>query len=242
MIRMTSNKLKIIAIITMIIDHIGYYFNFLFNIEVYVILRAIGRIAMPIFTFLIVEGYFHTKDLRKYIYRISIIAIITQSIFIIIEGIFKENSYNISGTLNILFSFINLLVLFKLFENIIIKNNIISKFIFTIYILAIYLLYKHIEFDYGLYVIIIGTIMYISKKYIKDDIISNGIIIVSILIYSCYRSSIYFFTILAIPFILLYNNKLGKKNNILKYTFYVIFPVQHLLLYVISMIMRCNGN
>ena len=54
---LTGNQLKLIALISMTIDHIGFM---LFpRVK---ILRVIGRIAFPMFAFLIVEGYFYTKN------------------------------------------------------------------------------------------------------------------------------------------------------------------------------------
>ena len=58
---MSSFVLKIIAIITMFIDHVGYAIFGKFSFFNY-----IGRIAFPIFAFQISEGYSHTKDLKKY--------------------------------------------------------------------------------------------------------------------------------------------------------------------------------
>ena len=49
--------LKIIAMITMIIDHVGFLF-FQDNHQTYIILRSIGRISFPIFCFVLVEGFF----------------------------------------------------------------------------------------------------------------------------------------------------------------------------------------
>ena len=62
---LTSNDLKIVAIITMLIDHIGYYLYPNLNLETYVAFRIIGRISMPIFAFLIVQGFLHTKNIKK---------------------------------------------------------------------------------------------------------------------------------------------------------------------------------
>ena len=50
--------LKIIAMITMIIDHVGFLF-FQDNHQTYIILRSIGRISFPIFCFVLVEGFFY---------------------------------------------------------------------------------------------------------------------------------------------------------------------------------------
>ena len=57
---MTSFKLKIIAIITMVCDHLG---DALFSVVSP--LNFIGRIAFPIFAFQISEGYIHTKNINK---------------------------------------------------------------------------------------------------------------------------------------------------------------------------------
>ena len=78
-----SNMLKTIAIIAMVIDHIGFYFINTIPSGVYTICRCIGRIAMPIFVYLLVQGFFHTKSFKKYITRIGIFALITQALITI---------------------------------------------------------------------------------------------------------------------------------------------------------------
>ena len=65
--------LKCIAVFSMLIDHIG---AFLFPSEVW--MRYVGRLAFPIFGFLIVEGFFHTRDLKKYMSRLFVFALISE--------------------------------------------------------------------------------------------------------------------------------------------------------------------
>ncbi len=69
---MTVTALKIIALITMTIDHIG---EFILGIPVW--FRWIGRISAPIFMFCLAEAIHHTKNLRKYILRLYIMVWIT---------------------------------------------------------------------------------------------------------------------------------------------------------------------
>ena len=64
---LSSFWLKIIALVTMTIDHIGYAYDIL-------PMRYIGRLALPLFCFMIAEGAIHTKNFKKYALRLGIMA------------------------------------------------------------------------------------------------------------------------------------------------------------------------
>ena len=64
---LSSNVLKVIAIVLMIIDHVGLYMGGIFPEYINYMLRFVGRLSMPIIAFLIVEGIIHTKNINKYI-------------------------------------------------------------------------------------------------------------------------------------------------------------------------------
>lgn len=74
--------LKMIATILMTIDHIGLLFvpNSKETYTLYYVLRAIGKIAFPIFAFLAVEGAYHTKNVRKYLLRLFLSSILLDGI------------------------------------------------------------------------------------------------------------------------------------------------------------------
>lgn len=91
---MSSFVLKTIAIITMFADHIGYAIFGHFSCFNY-----IGRIAFPIFAFQISEGYIHTKNLKKYSFRLFIFALISQIPFMLFHSIISSDFY-----LNIFFT------------------------------------------------------------------------------------------------------------------------------------------
>lgn len=75
----SETTIKIIAMISMLIDHIALCIPYIWmHQDVYRIMRNIGRIAFPIFCFCIIEGYYHTSDVKKYILRLFIFALISE--------------------------------------------------------------------------------------------------------------------------------------------------------------------
>lgn len=68
-----TNFIKIIAVVTMLIDHIGAVF-----FPSYLIFRLIGRIAFPLFCYCITVGMVYTRDIGKYLLRLAIFALISQ--------------------------------------------------------------------------------------------------------------------------------------------------------------------
>jgi hypothetical protein len=89
--REQSEALKLIAIVTMTVDHVGAVL--LPNISW---LRIIGRIAFPIFAYQIAVGYLHTHDLHRYIRRLLLWGIVSQPITMLA---FRETEFNIMFTL-----------------------------------------------------------------------------------------------------------------------------------------------
>ena len=78
---MTGNQLKILALITMTIDHIGFML-----LPEYPVLRIIGRLSFPIFAFMIAEGCFYTHNKRKYIGLIAALAVACQLVYFFAMG------------------------------------------------------------------------------------------------------------------------------------------------------------
>lgn len=77
---MTVFTLKMIAVLTMIIDHTASVLSFwhIVDYSVIEILHGVGRISFPIFAFLIANGYEHTRNQKKYFARLLIFAVISQ--------------------------------------------------------------------------------------------------------------------------------------------------------------------
>ena len=84
---LTGNLLKLIAMLTMTIDHIGVIL-----LPQYRILRIIGRLAMPIYAFMIAEGCHYTHDRRAYFLRLFGLAILCLALFFF-HGLFYRHVF-----------------------------------------------------------------------------------------------------------------------------------------------------
>ena len=87
---LSSFILKVIALVTMTFDHVGLMLEMLYPtkldiLQISEIFRIIGRLALPLFVFMIVEGVIHTKDFKKYILRLSIMMVIIMVFFAVLE-------------------------------------------------------------------------------------------------------------------------------------------------------------
>ena len=71
---LSSFWLKIVALLTMTIDHVGYMLQGYGIQPVGDIFRIIGRLALPLFCFMIAEGAIHTKNFNRYALRLGIMA------------------------------------------------------------------------------------------------------------------------------------------------------------------------
>ena len=148
---MTSFVLKIIALITMFIDHLGYAIYGRFSY-----LNYIGRIAFPIFAFQISEGFVHTKNIKKYFIRLLVFAIISQLPFMLFLSTFSKNIYELNIFFTLSFGLLAIFIFDKIINtNLTIFNKSIDKFIklflgllitFFIGVIA-----ELLNFDYGLF-------------------------------------------------------------------------------------------
>ena len=213
--------LKLIALTTMIIDHYGAIFQG--DVALY---RIIGRLAFPIYCFLLVEGYFHTKDVKKYAQRLLLFALISEIPFdLAFYGKVGFTHQNIFFTL-----FIGLATIFVL-ENKEEKYNFNkSAVLFVAGILAIVF-----SVDYNIIGIIYILAFYFTRNLPmlkKFPALAFILFITNIVSASPTQQ----YALLALPIIFLYNGKLGPKNKPLQMLFYSAYPLHLLIFYIIKII------
>lgn len=214
---MNSLLLKLIALTTMIIDHYGAIFqpgNLTF--------RLIGRLAFPIYCFLLVEGFFHTKDVRKYSLRLLLFALISEFPF---DYAFFGGVY--WGHQNIFFTlFIGLIAMILLEKSK--DGSYITKLLIG---LGAAFIATILSTDYAY----IG-IIYILAFYYTHGITSlKRLSIVAAIMFLTNMigsSGLQQYSLIALIPLMMYNNKQGLKNKILQISFYAAYPL-HLLIFAI---------
>ena len=241
--RINSFTLHILAMIFMLSDHLWIIF---FPNQLW--LYALGRLTFPIFAFMIVEGFFRTKNRKKYLIRIFIFAIISEIPFNLFSSLAMRKvtmlfyPYN-----NVLWTFLIALCGLNLLEEIENFKNLdkVIRFLekITISFISIMMAYL-IKSDYLGYGVITVLIFYFfrEKNYRNIFFQAVSIAILNIFIMPEYEFPFNFFgnkvfikvqifAIFSLVIIWLYNGEQGIHNKFIKYSFYFFYPL-HLLLIV----------
>ncbi len=224
---MTSTKLKVIACITMLIDH---YAMVLVNesTTAYVLMRIIGRIAFPIFAYLIAEGFFYTCNVNKYLIRLLIFAFISEIPYDIAQGLY--------------FDFSNFNIFFTLFFALLgihIYHRSTNKNLGLVIVLLIGFIAELTEMDYGLYGIFTAFFFYYYRGNFRLQALSFGGMTALLVTLGNLgnnmidiRTHFQLFAIGSLLPIYIYN---GKKGKNIRYLFYVFYPAHLLILGLLHM-------
>ena len=216
---MNSFDLKIVGIISMLIDHIG----FVFWDES--ILRIIGRIAFPIFAFQSVIGYEHTNNKKKHLLKIFLFGVISQPSYYLMN-----NAVNQFAKLNIMFTILLGLASISAF------NKFKKKFDGFLAVSFVCLFGIILRVDYGCFGILLIFFFYYFKNNKRKMVLAICLLFtVRYILNIVYIDTIYYLKVLlssclSLILICLYNKKEGIKT---KYLFYVFYPLHMLILVII---------
>ncbi len=208
---MSNFILKMIALITMTIDHMGV-FIFPGMVE----FRIIGRLSFILYAFLLTEGFINTSNRYRYINRLAKMAIISQ-LGMLIPGVVYPG--NIFFTLTI-----------GLYGLILLENKEFIKYAFLLgisYFLPI---------DYSIYGVALIGLFYLIKMYKLNYIVQ--IILFTLLNYYAITylnfSSITYYSTISLVLTWFYSGKRGYNSPFMTTVFYWYYPVHFGLLYLIG--------
>ncbi|MCQ4636398.1 conjugal transfer protein TraX [Anaerovorax odorimutans] len=238
----TGSTLKLLAVVSMLIDHAGQIVlkngiilnapysaftdkAFSMLLSLLDVCHIIGRLAFPIFCFLLVEGFLHTHNLKKYMLNLGIFAIVSEPVY----DLAFRGQFISSEAQNVLFTLLLGLVILAAIKKL--NNNIPAACILTA--AGAFLAYKCM-LDGSYYGVLLMVAFYLlrDKPFIKY-------ITAALIMYGCGLDftikgmlNPYFLTALCalIP-ISLYN---GKRGIRMKYFFYIFYPAHLLILFIIT--------
>ena len=87
---LSGSALKVIALISMVIDHVALYLMEQGTL-LYETMRCIGRIAFPVFAFLIAEGFIHTKNRYRYFFTLLGFAVVSVATLMVLENLLQRS-------------------------------------------------------------------------------------------------------------------------------------------------------
>ena len=216
---LSGNVLKIIAAVCMMIDHIGYIL-----FPDVLVFRIIGRIAFPIFAFMIAEGCRYTKNKLRYFSVITLCGIVFQLFLCIFLNHLHMNIF-------ITFS-LSILMIYSLNQRGKEQRN--TK-LFLITVIIVYILNLYFSIDYGFFGCLLPVIAYLVPESASNETriyyFTAGLVILSMA-----HGWIQLFSLLSAPLLLFYSGQRGKLN--MKYFFYIFYPAHLIILYGINLLIK----
>lgn len=237
---LNRNSIKVVALLFMLIDHIGFTFYGVIPYWLYVTLRILGRISFPLFAYFVAEGFFYTRSKPKYILKLLVFALISQIPY---HLLFAGEGANLVN-LNILFTFVLSVSIMAIYDKTYREAPNFNKAIFivclSLFLILVYFLGLFtISVSYGVYGILLPFLFYAFKPSKQKQIIS---FVIALLLHSLntllvsgftdFFNYVGLFSLLNIIFIVLYNGQKGKLK--LQWLFYWFYPLHLLVLYLIS--------
>ena len=225
-IGLTNNQLKLIAMVTMTVDHVG-----LMLFPRVALFRFIGRLAFPIYAFMIAEGCRHTRSLPRYFGSMAALAALCQVVSFAAQQSLQQ-------CILVTFSLsIGLIWLAKRADQ---EQTFKSEALFYIGILAalgiteaLPLLLRGTDFgvDYGFIGVVLPVCVYLAKTRSTQILVSGALLglLASTNWYGQWLS------LLALPLLALYNGQRGKWQ--LKWIFYLYYPAHLAIIWLIAILL-----
>lgn len=222
---LTGNQLKIIALVTMTIDHIGL--QLLPGIP---LLRIIGRLAFPIFAYMIAEGCRYTRSRKKYLLSMAGLALVCQLVYFFAMG---------SLYMSVLVTFsLSILLIYAIDSGRrqggaawLLPLGLAAVVFFLSDILPHLLPGMDYGIDYGMVGIFLPVLVYLGHSR-REKLLGLAFSLVMLGI-TCGGPQWY--GLLALPLLALYNGKRGKGQ--MKYLFYVYYPLHLVVIHFLSYVL-----
>ena len=212
---LTGNTLKILAALSMVIDHVGLMFFPHIRL-----LRILGRLSFPIFVFMIAEGCKYTRNRKKYFLSVFSMAAVCQVVYFFFDG---------STYMSILVTFsLSILMIYALqtFQK---TPGFLTGLLFAAAVATVYILNQIFTLDYGFWGCMVPVFAAVFHHTKFDRIpVHTAMLGLGLLLLAMEYGGTQYYALLSLPLLLLYSGKRGKHK--MKYFFYIFYPTHLVLL------------
>lgn len=222
---LTGNQLKLIAMITMTCDHVGLQL-----LPQLGILRIIGRLSFPIYAYMIAEGCRYTRNRKKHLLSITVLAVLCQIVFFVAEGSLFQS---ILVTFSLSIGLIYLIDRAKAKRT---AGGWIAAILFALLVFFASVVLKQImpgSLNYGIDYGIWGILLPVAIYYAADDY-KLPVMMVALLPLCLSLGGNQWYCYLAVLLLACYSGKRGKAN--IKNLFYIYYPAHLVVIYLISLL------
>lgn len=224
---LTGNQLKIIALITMTIDHIGMV---LFpGISLF---RIIGRLAFPIYAYMIAEGCRYTRSRRRYFLSMAAVGILCQLVyFFVADSLYQCVLVTFSLSLLIIFSLDNALKQ-KNARSVILAAGAFLGAYFVCSVMPELLPETDFAVDYGFMGVMLPVYVYLGNDR-WTRLLGAGL---GMLMVSMTFGGIQWYSLAALILLALYSGERGKVK--MKHLFYIYYPLHLAVIYLLGLLLN----
>ena len=227
-LQLSGNALKMIAAVTMVVDHVGYTF-----FPTVALLRFIGRLAFPLFAYMIAEGCVHTRNPGRYFLSVFTLAAVCQVAYTVaMQDWFLCVPVSFSLSIALIFAL-------KRWKTALFGRHFVSKLLWGAVFLGgvagVWVLTRFAQLDYGFW----GCMLPLSASLLRKpenapawwekldtpsaNLTAMGLCMVLL---AAQSGAWQWWSLLALPLLMLYSGKRGRRK--MKYFFYIFYPA-HLL-------------
>lgn len=220
---LSGSDLKVIAMISMVIDHIALYLME-YGTLLYETMRCVGRIAFPVFAFLIAEGFIHTRSRYRYFFTLLGFAVISEIPWYLLNGA--------DGTHNVMFTLALGVATLMVLENLL-QRSLVLGFFCTVGMAGFA---SWLGGDYEWRGIIVIVVFYLFNGYGYSFPYNRGMQLFCTFALMMYYGIIG--AVMACIFLYLYNGKRGfVQGSIAKYSFYAFYPVHLIIIFIFNQVL-----
>ena len=223
----SSNQLKIIALVAITIDHIGFLL-----LPQYPILRIIGRLSFPIFAYMIAEGCRYTKNRTKYLLVLSALGVAFQVVYFVADhSLFQGVFVSFSLGIGLVYAIDNA-VKRKNAWSVLLAVAVLIFIGFVCLVLPQILSHTDYKIDYGIFGVLLPSFVFFWPNKIGKLIgVAAATVGICLLV-----GGIQWWSLLAIVLLAMYSGERGKYK--LKNLFYIYYPSHLVAIYLIDMLLE----